>query len=161
MHLALAESAGCERFFSLDGNHLKVQNLGSMAVSKPYGPPQAQFRARGMTSPEITTDADGVNWARSPKGVNVALIEEPTQWADDVVGQLTLIPMTNDLVRSTAAFRSDLPLHQFRRFCEWVDLAVTQAQATGDPHENGFSSSRNVPGGWYMVCVEREMPDLS
>jgi predicted nucleic acid-binding protein len=43
LHLALAEAAGCERFFSLDGNHLKIERIGQLVISRPYGQPQSSI----------------------------------------------------------------------------------------------------------------------
>ena len=44
LHLALAEGAGCDEFYSLDKKHLRVaDSLPKMRVRKPYGSPQASL----------------------------------------------------------------------------------------------------------------------
>ena len=44
LHLALAQTAGCERFFSLHKDHLKVNRIGQMTVSQPFEQPPARMR---------------------------------------------------------------------------------------------------------------------
>lgn len=44
LHLAVAEVNGCELFYSLDHDQLKVgDQISSMAVSRPQGPPQGEL----------------------------------------------------------------------------------------------------------------------
>ena len=43
LHLALAELAGCDEFYSFDDKHLRIGGLGDMRVMKPYGAPQSEI----------------------------------------------------------------------------------------------------------------------
>lgn len=43
LHLALAEMAGCDEFYSFDKKHLRVGTLGNLKVMKPYGDPQSEM----------------------------------------------------------------------------------------------------------------------
>jgi predicted nucleic acid-binding protein len=44
LHVALAETAGCDEFYSLDGKHLRIgDQLPTMRVLRPYGDPQSEF----------------------------------------------------------------------------------------------------------------------
>lgn len=51
LHLALAERAQCDEFYSFDGGHLKIGSLGGMSIREPRG------HADGML--ELDEQGDG------------------------------------------------------------------------------------------------------
>lgn len=78
--------------------------------------------------------------------------EECREWHPDQGGQIRARLDEGRVLNVVAIFRASLNDEGRRTFAEWVNLAVDQLEATGDPVGNGWYPS-SEQGWWHMVAV--------